>query len=91
MEPKGSLPCPLVPIMSQVNPVLTTSSHFSKIHFNIIAHLYPGLPSGFPAKILYVFLFSPCALHTLPIRNFIFLIIYDEEYNTLCTFNTWEK
>jgi hypothetical protein len=39
METKGSLPSsqepPLVPILSQIIPVHTTPSYFSKIHFNI--------------------------------------------------------
>jgi hypothetical protein len=32
--------------LSQINPVHTTPSYLSKIHFNIITHLYLGLPSG---------------------------------------------
>jgi hypothetical protein len=61
MEPEGPLPWyknpPLVPIMTQMNPVHTTPSYFCKIHFNII-QLCLGLPSGFissgfPSKILY--------------------------------------
>jgi hypothetical protein len=39
MEPEGSLPCsqdpPLVPILSQINPIHTIPSYLSKIHFNI--------------------------------------------------------
>jgi hypothetical protein len=49
---------PLVPILSQINPVHITQSYFSKIHFNIIPYLPLDLPSGlrissFPTKILY--------------------------------------
>jgi hypothetical protein len=38
MEPEGSSPCSLVPILNQMNPVHTTPSHPSKIHFNIVAY-----------------------------------------------------
>jgi hypothetical protein len=41
---------PQVPILSHLNPVHTTPSHFSKIHLNIIPHLYLLLHSSrFPA------------------------------------------
>ena len=49
----------------QMNPVHTIPTSFSKIHFNIFfSHLCLVLPtglipSGFPTKILYAFLFSP--------------------------------
>jgi hypothetical protein len=54
---------PLVPILSQIDPVHITQFYFSKIHFNIILPPSPGLPSGlfpfgFPTNILYTFLFT---------------------------------
>jgi hypothetical protein len=36
MEPEGSLPCSLVPILSEINLDHTTPSYFSKIHSNSI-------------------------------------------------------
>jgi hypothetical protein len=64
----------MVPILSQIDPVHIIPFYLSKIHFNIFTHLRLGLPSGlffsgFPINILYVFLFSPFVLHTLPISS----------------------
>jgi hypothetical protein len=61
---------PLVPILSQMNPIHITPCHLSNIHLNIITHLHLGLPSGFfPSffltKSIYAFLFSPLVLHAL--------------------------
>jgi hypothetical protein len=49
---------PLIPILSQINPVHTTPSYLSKIHLRL--GLPSGLfPSGLPTKIVYAFLLSP--------------------------------
>jgi hypothetical protein len=61
---------PLVPALSQINPIHTILSYLSKIHFNIV-HPCLGLPNGlfpsrFPTNILYAFLFSPICAY---IRN----------------------
>jgi hypothetical protein len=58
---------PLVPILSQTNPVLTTPLYPFKLYPNIVHP--PGLPnslfpSGFPTSNLYVF-FSPILIASL--------------------------
>jgi hypothetical protein len=64
---------PLVPILSQMNPVHTTSSYLSKFHFNLSSYLHLRLPSGlfpsdYPTKILYAFFF-PMRATALPISS----------------------
>jgi hypothetical protein len=54
----------LVHILSQINPVYTTPSYLSKVHFNIVHHLRFGLPSGlspsdFPTNIIHAFILAP--------------------------------
>jgi hypothetical protein len=55
---------PLVPILSQSNPIHPIPSYLSKILLILSTYLRLGLPSGllpsgFPTNILYAFLFSP--------------------------------
>jgi hypothetical protein len=72
--------------MSQMNPVNTTPSCFSKSHFTIIPHLRLGLPSGlfpsgYPTKILYTFIFSPTRATGLShLIYLIILIIFGEQF-----------
>jgi hypothetical protein len=79
MEPEGSLPSSKQPSSSsypvEVNPVHTTASYLSKIHFSIIHRLRLGIPSGlfssgFPIHIFYMHSSSPSfVLHALPISS----------------------
>ena len=63
---------PPVPILSQLDPVHAPTSHFLKIHLNIIiySHLRLGLPSGlfpsgFPTKTLNTPILSPYLAHLI--------------------------
>jgi hypothetical protein len=79
---------PLVPILSQINPVHTTPSYLPKIHFNII-HSPPSWSSKrslsfwFSHDNLHGVLFSPiraiCPAHLI-LLDLIIVIIFGEEY-----------
>jgi hypothetical protein len=89
---------PPVLIVSQINPIHTSSLHFFKIHFNIIISFKLGLssshfPSNLPTKTLYAPLLSPiratCPAHLI-LLHMITRIIFGEEYrslsSSLCSF-----
>jgi hypothetical protein len=95
MEPEGSLPHSQVPASysypERTRSIHAPTSHFLKIHLNIILHLRLDLPSGlfpsgFPTKTLYTPLLSPIRA-TSPTRpvllDLITRTILGEEYWTL--------
>jgi len=95
MEPKGSLPHSqwpdTCPSLNLVDPVHARTSHFLKIHLNIILPSMPGSPvvsfsPVSPPKTLHTPLLSPTratwpALHIL--LDFITRTILGEEYRSL--------
>jgi hypothetical protein len=65
---------PLVPTLSQINPVHTTHPLSLRPVLIVSTHLPLGLPSGllpsgFTINILHAFLSSPFVLHVLPISS----------------------
>jgi len=82
---------PLVRILSQIDPFLVPTTHFSKIHLILSSYLSLGLPSGlfpsgFPTKTLYTPLLSTlratCPAHH-SLLDFIIRTILGEQYRSL--------
>ena len=69
---------PLVPFLNQMNSVYTIPPKTVRFILILSPHLclcLPSvlLPSAFPTKTLYVFLFSPYVLHSWPVSFFLML------------------
>jgi hypothetical protein len=81
---------PTVPILSHIDPVYVSQSHFLKIHFNIILPPTPRssnwtLSLRFPHQILYASLPSPlratCTAHRI-LLDLITRKIFGEQYRS---------